>query len=89
VTRAHAPRQRPPAGGSAKLARLLGELGRLREERPGEKALVYSQWTGLLDLAGAALDAAGVRQSHCRFRNRATEYVSESDMKWMSGSSEQ
>jgi hypothetical protein len=26
----------------------------------------------------------GIR-SHCRFRNRSTEYVSESGMKWMSG----
>jgi hypothetical protein len=38
-----------------------------------------------VDLSAAPLGGPGRARSHCRFRNRGTEYVSESSMKWMSG----
>jgi hypothetical protein len=36
------------------------------------------------DARAVVVDLRRVR-SHCRFRNRGTEYVTESGMKWMSG----
>ncbi len=47
---------------SSKLDLLVARLQTLAEE--GHRALVFSQWTGLLDLAQAALTAAGLE--HCR-----------------------
>ena len=38
----------------------------------------------MLFIAQTPQNAPGFR-SHCRFRNRGTEYVSKSGMKWMSG----
>jgi hypothetical protein len=56
------------------IARELGAAGRERGEGPA-----------LAD--GGLLPRQGPRvRSHCRFRNRGTEYVSESGKKWMQGS---
>lgn len=51
------PGSAPP---SSKVAYLLGALRRLSRDDPSAKSVVFSQWTGLLDRAGAALRAAGV-----------------------------
>jgi hypothetical protein len=44
--------------------------------------------TGSRRLGGSRNSRPRVR-SHCRFSNRGTEYVSESGMKWVSGSAKQ
>ena len=49
----------PPPSSSSKLERLLGALADAVAE--GHRALVFSQWTSLLDLIEPHLDAAGVR----------------------------
>jgi superfamily II DNA or RNA helicase len=58
------------SAGSAKIDLLLEQLAELVEE--GHKALVFSQFTSLLDLVGARLDHAGIswEQLDGRTRNR-------------------
>lgn len=49
----------PSAASSSKIERLLGALEEAAAD--GHKALVFSQWTSLLDLVEPHLEAAGVR----------------------------
>lgn len=48
---------------STKIQALMDELNLLRETKPGEKALVYSQWTGMLDLIEVPLEQDGFRHT--------------------------
>lgn len=48
---------------STKIQALMDELNLLRETKPGEKALVYSQWTGMLDLIEVPLEQEGIRHT--------------------------
>ncbi len=45
---------------SAKLTALLQELRTTHADAPGVKSIVFSQWTGMLDLVGAALKREGM-----------------------------
>ncbi|CAM9160862.1 unnamed protein product [Scytosiphon promiscuus] len=45
--------------GSTKLARLEFELREMRKKRPGAKAVVFSQWTHMLDLAERSFARGG------------------------------
>ncbi|CAM9576603.1 unnamed protein product [Ectocarpus sp. 4 AP-2014] len=45
--------------GSTKLARLELELREMRKKTPGAKAVVFSQWTHMLDLAEASIARGG------------------------------
>ncbi|OSX77817.1 hypothetical protein BU14_0134s0038 [Porphyra umbilicalis] len=46
---------------STKIQALMDELALLRETKPDEKALVYSQWTAMLDLIEVPMEQDGFR----------------------------
>ena len=74
---APAPRcARPPAPTTA-----VAEHQHLEEQQ----AVLGGQARGLLEALGGLREVRPRVRSHCRFRNRSTEYVSKTGIKWMSG----
>src|SRR6185437_15873672 len=53
-------------GQSSKLVWLLNSLRTLHSSDPTAKAVVFSQWTGMLDRIGAMLDANGYANAYRR-----------------------
>ena len=50
-----------------------------------QQAVLGGQARGLLEALGGLREVRPRVRSHCRFRNRGTEYVSKTEIKWMSG----